>query len=481
MVTTTGGADADRRRLCRDLRSGHRQRGPGPRRARRTRPGWPWCAWPPRGISCSRTCRALARPAWPRRWPDSFDLQWRRIQFTPDLLPSDVTGASVYDRDTGSFTFRPGGVFANVVLGDEINRASPKTQSALLEAMQEGQVTVDNVTHRLPDPFLVIATQNPVEHEGTYPLPESQLDRFLLRVRMGYPDRHAEMDMLDRPESRTSGRRLWAPSPAPTPSRPWSASPAQVHVAVALKGYIVDLATATRNHPALSLGMSPRAALALQRAARALAASTGREYVVPDDIKYLAGPGPRASPRPVARRGGQRASTSPRWWTRSSAACPFRPGRAGRADEPRGPDRSHPNRGWALLAVALSLALGGFLFGVEELYPIAAAGVVLIVASRAWVASRRWDVRVVRHVRPARVPAGVPARVELAVVNHGHAASPILAAQDPFDGGRRWARFLVAPLDPGGVALGGLLLAHLPAGGVRARARCSWSCPIPSG
>jgi MoxR-like ATPase len=232
------------------------------------------------GVGKTSLAKALAR---------SFDLQWRRIQFTPDLLPSDVTGASVYDRDTGSFGFRPGGVFANVVLGDEINRASPKTQSALLEAMQEGQVTVDNVTHRLPDPFLVIATQNPVEHEGTYPLPESQLDRFLLRVRMGYPDRHAEMEMLDHPESRTSVDEL-APVAGPEAIPTMVALTSQVHVAVALKGYIVDLAGATRNHPALSLGMSPRAALALQRAARALAASTGREYVVPDDIKYLAGP-----------------------------------------------------------------------------------------------------------------------------------------------------------------------------------------------
>jgi MoxR-like ATPase len=232
------------------------------------------------GVGKTSLAKALAR---------SFDLQWRRIQFTPDLLPSDVTGASVYDRETGSFTFRPGGVFANVVLGDEINRASPKTQSALLEAMQERQVTVDNVTHRLPDPFVVIATQNPVEHEGTYPLPESQLDRFLLRVRMGYPDRHAEMAMLERTGSRTQVEDLSAVA-GPDAIATMVDITAQVHVAMALKGYIVDLATATRNHPALSLGMSPRAALALQRAARAFAASTGREYVVPDDIKYLAGP-----------------------------------------------------------------------------------------------------------------------------------------------------------------------------------------------
>jgi MoxR-like ATPase len=232
------------------------------------------------GVGKTSLAKALAR---------SFDLEWRRIQFTPDLLPSDVTGASVYDRDSGSFTFRPGGVFANVVLADEINRASPKTQSALLEAMQEGQVTVDNVTRRLPSPFLVVATQNPVEHEGTYPLPESQLDRFLLRVRMGYPDRTAEMEMLDRPESQTTVDSLPAVAgPGAIPSMVALAS--QVHVAASLKGYIVDLATATRNHPALALGMSPRAALSLQRAARAFAAAMGREYVVPDDIKFLAGP-----------------------------------------------------------------------------------------------------------------------------------------------------------------------------------------------
>jgi MoxR-like ATPase len=232
------------------------------------------------GVGKTTLAKALAR---------SFDLDCRRIQFTPDLLPSDLTGTSIYDRSTATFNFRPGPVFANVVLGDEINRASPKTQSALLEAMQEGQVTVDNVTHFLPSPFLVIATQNPVEHEGTYPLPESQLDRFLLRIRMGYPDRNAEVEMLD-----VYGRNALQedlPVVAGEGAIPAMVALAhEIHVATAIKGYIVDLATATRDHPALALGMSPRAALALQRAARAYAASESREYVIPDDVKALLGP-----------------------------------------------------------------------------------------------------------------------------------------------------------------------------------------------
>ncbi|HET7523941.1 MAG TPA: MoxR family ATPase [Acidimicrobiales bacterium] len=232
------------------------------------------------GVGKTTLAKALAR---------SFDLECRRIQFTPDLLPSDVTGASVYDRDAKSFSFRPGAVFANVLLADEINRASPKTQAALLEAMQEGQVTIDNVSHPLPHPFLVIATQNPVEYEGTYPLPESQLDRFLLRVRMGYPDRNAEMAMLDV-HAHDEGSLGDLPVVAPSATIPELVSMAErTHVAGALKGYMVDLATATRSHPALALGMSPRAVLALQRSSRTLAASEGREYVIPDDIKAIFG------------------------------------------------------------------------------------------------------------------------------------------------------------------------------------------------
>jgi MoxR-like ATPase len=215
----------------------------------------------------------------------SLDLNWRRIQFTPDLLPSDVTGASVYERANSTFIFRPGGIFANVVLGDEINRASPKTQAALLEAMEERQVTVDGTSHALPDPFLVMATQNPIGHQGTYRLPESQLDRFMMRLRMGYPDRRAEIAMLERDEEATGG--VLAPVADAETVRAMIRSAAAVHVAPALKGYIVDLAAVTRRHPALTLGVSPRAVLGLLRAVRALAASVGRNYVVPEDIKSL--------------------------------------------------------------------------------------------------------------------------------------------------------------------------------------------------
>ena len=213
--------------------------------------------------------------------------KWNRIQFTPDLLPSDVTGVTLFSRGTSTFEFRPGAVFANVVLADEINRASPKTQSALLEAMEERQVTIDATTYSLPQPFLVIATENPVEQEGTYPLPEAQLDRFMMQISMGYPDRTAEIAML---EAHANVDPLTGIDAVVSPAdiEAMIATARALHVAPSLKGYIVDLATATRRHRSLALGMSPRSCLALQRASRALAAAKGREYVVPDDLKTLA-------------------------------------------------------------------------------------------------------------------------------------------------------------------------------------------------
>jgi MoxR-like ATPase len=219
----------------------------------------------------------------------SIDSDWKRVQFTPDLLPSDVVGVTVWNRGRDIFEFRPGPIFANIVLGDEINRASPKTQSALLEAMEERQVTVDGTTYPLASPFMVIATQNPIEHEGTYPLPESQLDRFLMRLSVGYPSRGSELEILD---THASGGTLSEVHPVATAEQIQTLvnSVKAIHVAPALKHYLVDLADATRRHPNVALGMSPRATLALQRAARARAAAAGRTYVIPDDIKALADP-----------------------------------------------------------------------------------------------------------------------------------------------------------------------------------------------
>jgi MoxR-like ATPase len=219
----------------------------------------------------------------------SIDCRWARIQFTPDLLPSDVVGVTIWNRGTSEFEFRPGVVFANLVLGDEINRASPKTQSALLEAMEERQVTVDGYTHQLEAPFMVLATQNPIEHEGTYPLPDSQLDRFLMRVTVGYPDRQSELDILDTHAGEAVLDDL-RPVATAKDVVAMTMAAREVHMAPSLKGYLVDLADASRRHPSLALGMSPRATLALQKAARARAAASGRTYVVPDDIKALAVP-----------------------------------------------------------------------------------------------------------------------------------------------------------------------------------------------
>ena len=216
----------------------------------------------------------------------SIDCTWRRIQFTPDLLPSDITGVNVWDRKTDEFEFKPGAVFANLVLGDEINRASPKTQSALLECMEERQVTVDGVTHILDEPFMVIATQNPIEHEGTYPLPESQLDRFMMRLSMGYPGRTSELEILER-HGRESALNELEPVADATEVQGLVKLAREVHVAPTLMKYIVELTEATRDHPDVYLGASPRASLYLLRSSRAMAASRGRDYVIPDDIKDL--------------------------------------------------------------------------------------------------------------------------------------------------------------------------------------------------
>ena len=219
----------------------------------------------------------------------AIDCSARRVQFTPDLLPSDITGVSVYNQATRDFEFKPGGVFANLVIGDEINRASPKTQSALLEAMEERRVSVDGTTHPLPRPFMVIATQNPIEMEGTYPLPEAQRDRFLLRISMGYPSAEAEVAMLEHHGEVDPIDPLQPVTDAAAVMRAVG-TVRRIFVHPAVKDYLVAILHSTRNLPEIRLGASPRAGLQLMRAAKARAALAGRGYVIPDDIAGLAGP-----------------------------------------------------------------------------------------------------------------------------------------------------------------------------------------------
>jgi MoxR-like ATPase len=217
----------------------------------------------------------------------SIHCSWKRVQFTPDLLPTDLVGVSVYERSTEQFRFTPGPLFANILLADEINRASPKTQSALLEAMEERQVSADGVTHLLEPPFMVIATQNPVEQEGTYRLPESQLDRFLLRISLGYPERSAELAILDGQGSYDALDKL---EPVVSASEVLSMVDIVkgVYLAPALKSYLIDLSDASRRHSAIELGLSPRATLQLSAAVRGRAAAQGRDYGTPDDVKEVA-------------------------------------------------------------------------------------------------------------------------------------------------------------------------------------------------
>jgi MoxR-like ATPase len=232
------------------------------------------------GVGKTMLAKALAR---------STSCTVRRIQFTPDLLPSDITGVSAYNQERREFEFKPGPVFANIVVGDEINRASPKTQSALLECMEERQVTVDGRTYTLTPPFMVIATQNPIEMEGTYPLPEAQRDRFTARISMGYPSAESELAMLDAHGSSSPLDRL-EPVAEAEDLRELIAAVRTVHVAEPLKQYVIRLVSATRSSPELRLGASQRATLHLLRASRARAALDGRDFVIPDDVQALALP-----------------------------------------------------------------------------------------------------------------------------------------------------------------------------------------------
>jgi MoxR-like ATPase len=217
-------------------------------------------------------------------------MDFARIQFTPDLIPSDITGASIYDRSSGSFTFERGPIFTNILLADEINRAPGKTQAALLEAMEERQVTLENMTRQLESPFLVLATQNPIEYEGTYPLPEAQLDRFLVRIAIGYPSEDAERDILLERSRRRRERIELEPVCDQQALRAMQAAIEEVHVAPPLAEYAVAIARATRDSPQLAVGASPRGSLALMKLARARAAYLGRDFVTPDDIKAVSIP-----------------------------------------------------------------------------------------------------------------------------------------------------------------------------------------------
>ncbi|RIV18875.1 MoxR family ATPase [Alicyclobacillaceae bacterium I2511] len=230
------------------------------------------------GVGKTMLVRALAR---------SLGCEFKRIQFTPDLLPSDVTGVSIYNQKTQEFEFRPGPVFGQMVLADEINRTSPKTQSALLEAMEEFNVTADGQTYPLPQPFTVLATENPIEFEGTFPLPEAQLDRFLLKFSMGYPTVQEEVALLDR---NRLGQPIDAIQPVTTPQKVlvWREECANVWVNPEVRHYLVEVITATRKHAHVYLGASPRASLALFKTAQALAWINGRDYVIPDDVRLLA-------------------------------------------------------------------------------------------------------------------------------------------------------------------------------------------------
>jgi len=232
----------------------------------------------------------LAKTLIARSFAQVLGMDFKRIQFTPDLLPSDITGSHVFDRETEEFTLTVGPIFANIILADEINRATPKTQSALLEAMQESQVTIDGETHPLPSPFIVIATQNPIEYEGTFPLPEAQLDRFMIRLSVGYPDAEGEVEILRRRRARKTDDIVLSPTTSADALMEMRAAVEEVFVDPDIEKYIVSIVGKTRTDNDVYVGASPRGSLALLKLSRAQAALAERDYVLPDDVKAFAGP-----------------------------------------------------------------------------------------------------------------------------------------------------------------------------------------------
>ena len=372
----------------------------------------------------------------------SIDCTWGRVQFTPDLLPSDVVGVTVWNRGTSEFEFRPGPIFANIVLGDEINRASPKTQSALLEAMEERQVTVDGTTYPLEAPFMVIATQNPIDHEGTYPLPESQLDRFLLQSRC-----RVSRSKCRARDPRRSCRPQHARGAAAGRHRRGRAGHGQRGASRPRRTEPQGLSRRPRRGEQKAsrsgAGHVARATLSLQRASRAMAAANGRNYVLPDDVKALAGPvlAHRLMLTPEAQMQGADAGRAS-WPTSSQASLSLRVARL----EP-----VITRTGWAALGAAAALVVCGRVFGIFELYVIGAGIAALVVIALIAVRATRLRLEVAREVIPAKVHAGSDARVEVRSTNLARWRSPLLRLRDPVSG-TRGALLHLAPLAPGGRA-----------------------------
>ncbi len=394
------------------------------------------------GVGKTMLAKALAR---------SVDCSVRRVQFTPDLLPSDITGVSIYNQERREFEFKPGAIFANIVVGDEINRASPKTQSALLECMEERQVTVDGETYELAIPFMVLATQNPIEMEGTYPLPEAQRDRFMVRLSMGYPNEAAELRMLDTHGQSSPLDDLQAVSDA-TEIAELMRVVRSIHVSDQVRQYAVDLVLATRSSPELRLGASPRATLHLIRAARAAAALDDRDYVLPDDVQDLARPGARP-PAAADRRGPDRPPVD-----RGHRGRHRRHGRPARRDPgPAGKRlvrdalQGLTTRGRCFVAAGLAVLVGSIATSQKDLLRVAILLLALPLVSAVVVARTRYRLSSRRRIGSARTAAGQETSVTLRLDNISRLPTGLLLVEDkvPYVLGSR-PRFVLDRVEPRG-------------------------------